>query len=374
MIATNTSDNVHSGLTIRDLVTADRRVMIVGAGVGGTGIADEVADLMSRAPTPHDQILWVADNWASAASYGSGGMHLPFISEDPLTPERAARSYESGWKILGRHGLTDHLRKMPIVMLSREGDVHVPPGVTGSITDVSPESVGARPGLYRSAKMFDTKVISSCKVMPALQRSLLALPPVRKVVRRFASLAEIVALAKANGISTVVVAPGAEAGNLLGHEEVDGDLGVLLRVPFSAVPSGYHDLVIMDEERPFDLRYSIPHYICRELNIGGTTGMLYHHEELRTDDWLRHAIADDIRNRFVDSFPAFRGALRDGEFGTWWGYRPVSEHTILRWLPAEATDGVAVMEIGGFGGSGYTILPAVIEDAMRLELDSVPTL
>jgi glycine/D-amino acid oxidase-like deaminating enzyme len=135
----------------------------------------------------------------------------------------------------------------------------------------------------------------------------------------------------------------------------------------------------MDEDLDEELTYSIPHHECGHVLFGGICGIdveeALEFEQIRagnTDltmapDFARIAI-DQVYARIHERMPTLARALptdptQPGAY--WFGLRPRASRVITEWQPSI---GAPRLVIGGLGGSGFTIGPAVVLDALRLPL------
>lgn len=344
-----------------------RQALIVGAGIAGCQAVNNL-QVAAQAAGIDLQITWVAEHWnTDLASVGAGGWHFPFAIDDERVAEWARRSF-GRHDALHRAGLSNHVQPAKSLILTRKPEILLPDGAPGPAQPVDPAGLGI--DFYPRGVELDTTIVATCRAVPALQQSLLRHPGTRRLTRRFNHLGEVLELSDQIGTSTVLIAAGSGASDLVGHEEVDGDLGMLLSVPSSSIPPELRQYAFMDEDANDELTYLFPHAACGHHVIGGCSGEYYAEQELRLDSYLQHQLAREIRDRAIDRLPFTRDALRDGDYRIWWGWRPSARNVIMRWLPTSVTGSIQVLEIGGLGGSGFTISHAVVEDALLLPTDN----
>ncbi|MGY2063042.1 FAD-dependent oxidoreductase, partial [Nocardia gipuzkoensis] len=159
----------------------------------------------------------------------------------------------------------------------------------------------------------------------------------------------------------------------MGDTRIEGDLGVLLLVDSAKVPPPFDRIVLRDEDREHELTYSVPHRDCGHVCLGGASGRLVTEPEVcaelarglddpaRIPRYVLEAV-EEIRDRILERLPMFGPALADGDHRIWYGLRPVAERSIAEWVPRSRTGHVGVLHLGGLGGSGFTIVPAFVED------------
>jgi glycine/D-amino acid oxidase-like deaminating enzyme len=141
----------------------------------------------------------------------------------------------------------------------------------------------------------------------------------------------------------------------------------------------YKRLAIMDEDNEGELTYSLPHRECGHVLLGGISEAmlteLFEWEQLwggmtdfsKAPKYARDAIDgvyERIRQRLPKIAPALPRTLEQGTY--WFGARPAHGRVITEWVSPHETWGIPVLHIGGLGGSGFTITPAVISDALQL--------
>lgn len=338
--------------------------LIVGGGYVACNVVNELISAAERAGI-EIKILWVAEQWdGHIASFGSGGWHFPFLTDDPRIPGWARASFRNH-PVLNRLGLQGYLHDTQSVILTRDRQFKMPPGAPGPVQEVDPREYGA--GFYDHAHRFTTTVLSMCTALPQIHKGLARIPSVVRLTHHFETLADVLRMARQEDISTVLVAAGAGASDLLGHTDVDADFGMLLLAPTSTVPEALRGIVFMDEDSNQELTYGIPHVPCGHTAFGGVTGWRLTEEDLRADNGYRQELARGIRDRLITRLPSLRSTLSDdSRYRIWWGWRPVGSKAIARWLPPDATDGINVMELGALSGSGITVAPGFVAEAMRL--------
>lgn len=345
------------------------RAIVLGAGIAGCQAVD-LLQTMAKALGKPLEITWIAASWESnLASVGAGGWHFPFAIDDKRVADWARRSFGQHG-MLHRAGLSRFVRPVPSVVLTREPTLLLPEGAPEPARDVDPTRYGT--DFYPRGVELDTTIVSTCRAVPELQRWLLRDPGTRGLIRNMNHLGELIELARHSG-GPMLVAAGAGASDLIGHEEVDGDFGMLLLVPSSTIPPEYRKYAYMDEDLDDELTYLFPHAGCGHHVIGGCSGDYYGDQELRLDNHLQHQLARKIRDRAIERLPFTRDALQEGVYRIWWGWRPSARNVIIRKLPTSVTGDTFIMEVGGMGGSGFTITYAVMEDALLLSTDDPAT-
>lgn len=338
-------------------------VMVVGAGIAGCQVVNDLQVAAESTGRPL-RIHWVAAHWNSQmASRGAGGWAFPFLCDDPRIPRWTQESFMN-WPMLERLGLHDYLVEVDSLIVTREDHVHLPPGHPGTPMPVQPADYGLP--YYPHGVTLTSTVLSTCAVMPDLHQRLARKGSVTMATTKFHDIADMTSYAQERGLQTVVVAVGAGAEQLLGDPRIEGDLGVLLSIPTSAVPLNLRGMVIMDEDAPHELTYLIEHQQCGHTVLGGTSGELFSDDELTFEPEVRWQLAQQIKRRHVERMPLLRDALAEDNFKIWWGYRPAGSEVIMEWLPRDITAGLSILHLGGLGGSGFTITPAFIQEALRL--------
>lgn len=363
------SAQIHSGQTTR--------ILIGGAGLIGALTATQLLDDAESAGVPLTVI--VVDDGLGGPSDGSGGWHMPFANPDPRVGQWARDSFDMWGPMLDRAGLSKFRRRTPSIMVSRRAEVPLPDGHPGHATFLHDLDEWGLEFWDQAQYIDDGSVISACALMPRLRRWLEAHPSVVMVNSRLTHPGDLDAIADSFSADAVVVTVGLQARFLLGDERVEGDFGVLLRGPIDQLPEMYKHVVIMDEDFDHELTYSIPHRKCGHVLFGGKCGDIvdahYEVEQIRAGnadlsaapDFARAAI-DEVYDRIRERMPALAAALpadprQPGAY--WFGLRPRAARVITEW---RTNTGTPTLVIGGLGGSGFTIGPAVVRDALRLPM------
>ncbi|MCX4093382.1 FAD-dependent oxidoreductase [Nocardia sp. alder85J] len=351
------------------------RAVVVGHGITGHHVVHRLFVESQRVSRPI-QILWVADHHdRRVASFGASGWHMPFLEGDPRIAAWAHRSFHS-WNILSELGFGEYRTAAPSVLLTREERVPVPSGCPAVPVPVDPGEFSA-PFYRRAAYIAEGAIVSSCTLMPNLYRAVSRLPGVRPMRRHIHDIGELLELTHDFGAEVVCVAAGDRAQFLLDDQRIEGDLGVVLLADLARVPQPLDRIVLMDADRYDELTYSIPHHSCGHVCLGGSSGRLVTEPEEYTElgrgltDPSRvpsyvTALVEEIRDRVLQRLPVLRPALTPGAYQYWYGLRPLAERVIAEWIPRSRTGSVGVLELGGLGGSGFTVAPAFVEDGLAL--------
>jgi glycine/D-amino acid oxidase-like deaminating enzyme len=353
------------------------RVVVVGAGAAGLLTTEMLLGMAEHARAPLRVVL--VDDGFYGPSVGSGGWFMPFANPDPRVERWSQDSFDMWDTVLTNAGLAAYRRRMPSLFVSNRRDgVPIPPGHPGHSSPIDPDVFDLR-FWARGAYIDDGAVLSTCALMPTWRRRLAAHPSVVTVTNHLDGPDDISAIAESFSADVVIVTAGPRARFLLDDERVQGDFGVLLRGPLDRLPEMYKHIVIMDEDLDEELTYSIPHHQCGHVLFGGICGIdvdeAWEFEQIRagnTDltvapDFARAAI-DAVYARIHERMPALAPALpidptQPGAY--WFGLRPRASRVITEWRPAT---GAPMLVIGGLGGSGFTIGPGVVLDALRLPL------
>ncbi|MEV6279100.1 FAD-dependent oxidoreductase [Nocardia sp. NPDC051832] len=359
------------------LVSALRtgRAVVVGHGITGHHVVHRLFVESQRVSRPV-QILWVADRHDERiASFGASGWHMPFLERDPRIASWAQRSFRS-WNILPELGFGEYRAAVPSVLLTREDSVRIPSGCPAGPIPVDPSEFSA--SFYRRAAFIaDGAVISTCTLMPNLYRAVAQLPGVRPLHRHLRDLGDLLELTVSFGAEVVCVAAGDRAQFLLDDKRIEGDLGVVLLADLARVPQPLDRIVLMDADQDHELTYSIPHRSCGHVCLGGSSGRLVTEPEeyaelargLTDPSGVPSYVTDtvaEIRDRVLQRLPALRPALATGHYQYWYGLRPLAERVIAEWVPRTRTGPVGVLQLGGLGGSGFTVAPAFVQDGLAL--------
>lgn len=352
------------------------RVVVVGAGAAGALTTEMLLNIAERAG--RSLRLVVVDDGFYGPSVGSGGWFMPFANPDPNVERWSRDSFEMWDIVLANAGLSAFRRRMPSVFVSNRERIPIPAGHPGQVSPIEPESLDL--GFWsKGAFLDDGAVLSTCALMPTWRRRLAAHPSVISVTNHLTGPEDVTAIAESFNADAVIVTAGPRTRFLLDDDRVQGDFGVLLRGPLDRLPELYKHIVVMDEDYNHELTYSIPHHECGHVLFGGVCGIdvdeAREFEQIRmgnqdlsiAPDFARTAI-DEVYTRIRDRMPALVGALpadptQPGAY--WFGLRPRAARVITEWRPSTR---VPMLVIGGLGGSGFTIGPSVVLDALHLPL------
>ncbi|MFI5783915.1 FAD-dependent oxidoreductase [Nocardia sp. NPDC051570] len=351
------------------------RAVVVGHGITGHQV---VYDLVAAGRSLSDpiRILWIADRHdPGAASFGSCGWHMPCLNGDPRVAAWAHRSFRR-WRMLSALGFDDFLASAESVFLTRDRHRRPPSGYPGAAHSADPVDF-AVPFYSRAMFVDDGSVISTCALMPRLYDAVGKLPGVTPLLRHLCDIDDLLGVTKEFGAEVACVAAGDRAQFLLDDKRIEGDLGVLLRVDSTKVPEPFDRIVLRDEDREHELTYSVPHRVCGHICLGGASGRLVTEPDVCAE--LAQGLADparipryvldaaeEIRDRVLERLPMFGPALADGDYRIWYGLRPMAERTIAEWVPRSRTGPIGVLHLGGLGGSGFTVVPAFVEDGLAI--------
>ncbi|WP_198037071.1 FAD-dependent oxidoreductase [Nocardia sp. BMG51109] len=350
------------------------RAVVVGHGITGHQVVYELFSAGHRAAR-RIRILWVADRHdRRIASFGCCGWHMPFLNADPRVESWAQRSFRR-WRMLSDLGFDNYIAPAASVFLTRNRHRRLPAGYPGTAVAVDPVDFRA-PYYSRATLVDDGSIISTCTLMPRLHTVIGKLPGVTPVERHLDGIGELLSLTTEFGAEVACVAAGDRAQFLLDDKRIEGDLGVLLLVDRSKVPDQFHRIVLRDEDRDYELTYSIPHRACGHICLGGASGRLVtepgEYDELargvldpaQAPRYVTEAV-EEIRTRVFERLPMFGPALTPkGPY--WYGVRPAAERTIAEWVPRSSTGRTGVLHLGGLGGCGFTIVPAFVEDGLAI--------
>lgn len=349
------------------------RVLVVGGGVAGlltTQLLLDRADDLGR--ELHVTLLVLRPGHLTASR--SGGLAMRYASTDPRSPGWSVRSAEVAAGLARRHEhVRPHLRTAHPVVVSRTGPVA---GVPGRAVDPATLGLTAHGwGVeHERSPQWDP-----CGLLPGWPRALAADPRVRVValdrpVRGLVGDGGLSALHDDHGAEVTVACLGLGA-HALGDREVRGRLGVLVTGP---LPSGtvHARGAVVDDDDELRPRYTVPHAPGPDgagtgghLHVGGTY--------LPVDDpacWddpaLLAAVAEaEVPALLADArrlFPDLAGWQPVGP--PWWGLRPVRGTVALGHVDPALVGGRDVVVSHGWGGSGWTIGPAVAEETARAVL------
>ncbi|MFC8529220.1 hypothetical protein [Nocardia sp. NPDC057227] len=348
---------------------------MVGHGIVGHHVVHRLFVESRRASRPL-RILWVADRHdARVTSFGASGWHMPFLERDPRIAGWADRSFGE-WGILSEFGFGGYRAHTPSLLLTREDSVRIPSGCPAGPVPVDPADFSA-PFYRRGAYIAEGAVISSCTLMPRLYGAVSALPGVEPRDHYIGDVAELLAITEEFGAEVACVAAGDRAQFLLDDARIEGDLGVVLLADLALVPAPLDRVVLMDADHDDELTYSIPHRSCGHVCLGGSSGRLVTEPEEYAE--LARGLMDssavpgyvtaqveEIRDRVGQRFPDLRAALAPGAYRYWYGLRPLAERVIAEWVPRSRSGPIGVLQLGGLGGSGFTVAPAFVEDGLGL--------
>ncbi|WP_280274467.1 FAD-dependent oxidoreductase [Nocardia wallacei] len=351
------------------------RAVVVGHGITGHQVVYDLVAAGRRAAKPI-RVLWIADRHDQrVASFGACGWHMPFLTGDPRVAAWAQRSLR-GWHMLSELGFGDYVTRAESVFLTRERHRRLPAGCPGNAIAADPLDFSA-PFYSRATFVDDGSIISTCALMPRLHDAVGGLPGVTPLVRHLRDLDELLGVTAEFGAEVACVAAGDRAQFLLDDKRIEGDLGVLLLVDAAKVPAPFDRIVLRDEDRDHELTYSIPHRACGHICLGGASGRLVTEPEVYAE--LEDGITDparapryitetveEIRDRVLERLPVFGAALDDGDYRFWYGLRPAAERAVAEWLPRSNTGHIGVLHLGGLGGSGFTVVPAFVEDGLSI--------
>jgi hypothetical protein len=285
--------------------------------------------------------------------------------------------------MLHERGLGNFLHALPSLFLSQKEVPPVPAGSPGECIPVDPVALGFP--FYKSAAFLPTgKVFSTNKLMTELIARLSADPRVEVRDEYLPGPEALAAVAAANGVRVVLAAPGFTAPDLFPETEVEGDLGILLRTGIANVPAEYQNQVVMDEDDITTPTYSIPQLASGVVGFGGTTfnrftwpndfvasgpsGIIQLMKEDR--ECHVHEEAEVIRQRLLDRFPNL-GFLKTRDYEVVHQYRPAAARIIVKLHSKGDYSGLLVVHVNGLGGSGFTIAPAVVQDALALPVEEI---
>ena len=183
---------------------------------------------------------------------------------------------------------------------------------------------------------------------------------------RLASTTDLVALADAHGADVTVACLGLGA-HVLGDTRLSGRLGVLVRGP---LPRGtvHARAAVVDDDDTLRPRYTVPHAGPDagpedHLHVGGTYLPVDDPADWDDPARLRGTALAEVPALLADAaerFPALAGWVPDTE--PWWHLRPVRAMVALGRVEPSLVGGRDVVVSHGWGGSGWTIGPAVAEE------------
>lgn len=368
-------------MEVLEVILKDRIVVVVGAGIVSCLFVYSVLSA-AEARGIDVEIVWVFDRSGQATASGiAGAFHSPFASKDPRLADWARRSF-ADVRMLTELGLLAYVHKTPSLFLSKAEFPPVPQGSPGPVLPRDPSKMGFP--YYASAAFLPTgRVFSTNKLMDEIVAKLKVRNGVKVVEQYLPNPESLVLIARSHGARVVLAGPGFTASDLFPSSEVEGDLGVLLRARAEDVPPIFREMVIMDEDDITRPTYSIPQTACGVVGFGGTTSNRFtwpadfagaHGEDGSRQDAILDAVsgeAKEIRLRVLERFPDVE-AISSRNYETVFQFRPAAARVILEVVKdVAAYQGLIVVHANGLGGSGYTIAPAVVQDALKLVVEVV---
>jgi glycine/D-amino acid oxidase-like deaminating enzyme len=341
------------------------RVLVVGGGVAGLLTAQLLLDRADDLAASHDPRAEPVDLTLAVHRPGeqtasrSGGLALRYASSDPRGDRWTARSGVLAHALAARHAhLRPHVRSGRALLVSRRAPVLGYPGRA-----LEPAEVGLTAHAYglehEASPQWDP-----CALLPRWPAALAADPRVRVVAlpQRVTSFGDLGALHDEHRADVTVACLGLGA-HALGDRALTGRLGVLVSGP---LPTGtvHAERAVVDDDDPLYPRYTVPH--GDHLHLGGT--YLPVDDAADWDDPARlaavaHAQVPALLAAAAERFPSLAGWQPTG--GPWWGIRPVRELVALGRVDPGLVGGRDVVVSHGWGGSGWTIGPAVAEETAR---------
>jgi len=348
-------------------------VLVVGGGVAGLltvqALLDRADDQAAARGDDgaHDAltITWLVCRPGYDTASRSGGLALRYASVDPRGDVWTSRSAEIAAGLRRRH---PHLRPFVgtrrALLLSRRGPVR---GYPGEPVDPAAQGLPHDHGWqHEPSPQWDP-----CGLLPRWPLALTADPRVRlpELPEPVGSTADLAVLHDLHGADTTVACLGLGA-HVLGDTRLSGRLGVLLRGPLP-VGSVHAQGAVVDDDDELRPRYTVPHGSSGpdgsgrdgHLHVGGT--YLPVDDPADWDDPSR--LAERARSEVpalladvAERFPDLVGWQPVGP--PWWGIRPVRDTVALGRVDAGLVGGRDVVVTHGWGGSGWTIGPAVAEE------------
>lgn len=343
------------------------RVLVVGGGVAGLltvqALLDRADDLAAAGHDAALQVTHAVHAPGHRTASRSGGLAMRYASTDARADGWAARSAVLAASLARRHAhLRPHVRTARAVVVSRQA---APTGHVGDVVDPAALGLGAHTHAVRAAPspQWDT-----CALLPRWPAALAADPRVAPVhlPDRLASTDDLAALHDAHGAGTTVACLGLGA-HVLGDTRLHGRLGVLLRGP---LPGGtvHAGAAVVDDDDTLRPRYTVPHAGVvagpeDHLHVGGTYLPVDDPADWDDPSRLRDQALAEVPALLADTadrFPSLAGWVPDAE--PWWHLRPVRDTVALGRVEPSLVGGRAVVVSHGWGGSGWTIGPAVAEE------------
>ncbi|MGJ7439561.1 FAD-dependent oxidoreductase [Aquipuribacter sp. MA13-6] len=353
--------------------------LVVGGGVAGLltvqALLDRADDLAERR-TDHSAgrraradeplaVTWLVHRPGYGTASRSGGLSLRYASADPRGDAWTSRSAVLAAGLAARHPhLRPHVGSTRALLLSRRAPVR---GYPGQVVDPAGRGLPHEHGLlHETSPQWDP-----CGLLPRWPLVLAEDPRVRllEMPEPVTSTADLAVLHDLHGATTTVACLGLGA-HVLGDTRLAGRLGVLLRGPLP-VGSVHAEGAVIDDDDELRPRYTVPHGSSgpdgsgREghLHVGGT--YLPVEDPADWDDPSRlagRALAEvpALLADVAERFPDLAGWQPDGP--PWWGIRPVRDSVALGRVDPSLVGGRDVVVTHGWGGSGWTIGPAVAEE------------
>lgn len=347
--------------------------VVFGAGVMGLSATEALlqhAALNGVATT----VTIVADRFGDQTDSKSGGAVMPFLNSDPRVPKWTRESAHWYTEVLParRPTLTKYLVRHGTLLASRRDRPIEVPGHLGAEHLVSPVEFGLG-SFYRSAAChMDGLIINTCALLPEWTRLLESDPQVRMVRGTF-TRSTLAQLARRLQATRVIFAPGyrAQDPHLADDGEVAAVEGILLSGKAVSPGSCHSQYFVVDEDDSDELTYTIPHTACstHKLIVGGSAvevpwRALPEEQRLtRQHDRLIDEILDRVQKRFPD--------LRWQPQDVWIGYRPARNQMRCGLMDLDFLDGIPTVALYGSGGSGWTIAPGAVREALNSSIYSV---
>jgi hypothetical protein len=341
------------------------RVLLVGGGVAGLltaqlllDRADDLAATHGPGAAPLTVTLLVHRPGKRTASR-SGGLALRYASTDPRSDRWTARSSVLAHDLAARHDhLRPHVRTRRALLVSRRGPVL---GYPGDVVD--PAALGLTAHSHAVAHE-ESPQWDPCALLPTWPVVLAADPrvQVRELPERIGSLTDLASLHDDHHADVTVACLGLGA-HALGDRRLTGRLGVLVTGP---LPTGtvHAERAVVDDDDPLYPRYTVPH--ADHLHVGGTYLPVDDPADWDAPERLAERARAEVPGILADAaerFPALDGWRPTGE--PWWGIRPVRDTVALGRVDPTLAAGRDVVVSHGWGGSGWTIGPAVAEEVAR---------
>lgn len=343
------------------------RVLVVGGGVAGLltvqALLDRADDLAATGRAVPLSVTLAVHTPGHATASRSGGLAMRYASTDPRADAWAARSAVLAGQLARRHPhLRPHVRSARALIVSRRGPLT---GHAGRDRDPATYGLTAHRFalLAEPSPQWDT-----CALLPRWPSDLLLDARLTAVALpgRLASVDGLVALHDAHDVDTTVACLGLGA-HVLGDTRLHGRLGVLLRGP---LPRGtvHEPAAVVDDDETLRPRYTVPHAALvpgpdDHLHVGGTYLPVDDPADWDDPTRLREAALVEVPGLLADvadRFPALADWVADAE--PWWHLRPVRDMVALGRVEPSLVAGREVVVSHGWGGSGWTIGPAVAEE------------